>query len=619
MPASASASSRSLPAGPTNGAPARSSWSPGCSPTNMTSDFGEPSPKTVCVPVFQSGQALQPAAASVSFLSEGRVGTSGAAVSSSRLCWVIATFGYPGGVDTMRPSGAVAEWLGRGLQSLVHQFDSGRRLSRVPDRRRLPAGGAGLRRRLAPLTALLPAGRVPRHCPACIRTVSDASGTREDDSRVPERWRLPAGGAGLRRCLAPLTALLPAGRVPRHCPACIRTVSDASGTREDDSGVPDRRRLPAGGAGLRRRLAPLTALLPAGRVPRHCPACIRAVSDASGTREDDSRVPDRWRLPAGGAGLRRCLAPLTALLPAGRVPRHCPACIRTVSDASGTREDDSRVPERWRLPAGGAGLRRRLAPLTALLPAGRVPRHCPACIRTVSDASGTREDDSRVPERWRLPAGGAGLRRRLAPLTALLPAGRVARHCPACIRTVSDASGTREDDSRVPERRRLPAGGAGLRRRLAPLTALLPAGRVARHCPACIRTVSDASGTREDDSGVPDRRRLPAGGAGLRRRLAPLTALLPAGRVPRHCPACIRTVSDASGTREDDSRVPDRWRLPAGGARSEEHTSELQSLLHLVCRPRLEQETLQDHCDAPDRLEEDYYVPSLYRHFAVAV
>src|SRR5206468_5788981 len=200
MPASVNASSRSLPAGPTKGAPARSSWSPGCSPTNMTSDFGEPSPKTVCVPVFQSGQALQPAAASVSFLSEGRVGTSGAAVSSSRLCWVIATFGYPGGVDTMRPSGAVAEWLGRGLQSLVHQFDSGRRLSRVPDRRRLPAGGAGLRRRLAPLTALLPAGRVARHCPACIRTVSDASGTREDDSRglmVGLQAFLPRFGVGL--------------------------------------------------------------------------------------------------------------------------------------------------------------------------------------------------------------------------------------------------------------------------------------------------------------------------------------------------------------------------------------------------------------------------------------
>jgi hypothetical protein len=27
--------------------------------------------------------------------------------------------------------GAVAEWLGRGLQSLVHQFDSGRRLPLV--------------------------------------------------------------------------------------------------------------------------------------------------------------------------------------------------------------------------------------------------------------------------------------------------------------------------------------------------------------------------------------------------------------------------------------------------------------------------------------------------------
>ena len=28
----------------------------------------------------------------------------------------------------MTRPGAVAEWLGRGLQSLVHQFDSGRRL-----------------------------------------------------------------------------------------------------------------------------------------------------------------------------------------------------------------------------------------------------------------------------------------------------------------------------------------------------------------------------------------------------------------------------------------------------------------------------------------------------------
>src|SRR5579884_2081176 len=59
MPASSSASSSTRPAGPTNGRPARSSWSPGCSPTNSTRASAEPSPKTVCVPVCQSGHALQ--------------------------------------------------------------------------------------------------------------------------------------------------------------------------------------------------------------------------------------------------------------------------------------------------------------------------------------------------------------------------------------------------------------------------------------------------------------------------------------------------------------------------------------------------------------------------------
>ena len=49
----------------------------------------------------------------------------------------------------MSRPGAVAEWLGRGLQSLAHQFDSGRRLPQrrelglaIPSRRRqdsLPA------------------------------------------------------------------------------------------------------------------------------------------------------------------------------------------------------------------------------------------------------------------------------------------------------------------------------------------------------------------------------------------------------------------------------------------------------------------------------------------------
>src|SRR5262245_64683172 len=35
-------------------------------------------------------------------------------------------------------------------------------------------------------------------------------------------------------------------------------------------------------------------------------------------------------------------------------------------------------------------------------------------------------------------------------------------------------------------------------------------------------------------------------------------------------------------------RVHARWRAPAAGSRSEEHTSELQSLRHLVCRLLLE-------------------------------
>jgi hypothetical protein len=32
----------------------------------------------------------------------------------------------------MQRPGALAEWLGTGLQNLVHRFDSGRRLSVVP-------------------------------------------------------------------------------------------------------------------------------------------------------------------------------------------------------------------------------------------------------------------------------------------------------------------------------------------------------------------------------------------------------------------------------------------------------------------------------------------------------
>ena len=51
------------PAGPTNGSPFRSSWSPGCSPTNTIRAVSGPSPNTVCVAGSHSSHARQPAAA----------------------------------------------------------------------------------------------------------------------------------------------------------------------------------------------------------------------------------------------------------------------------------------------------------------------------------------------------------------------------------------------------------------------------------------------------------------------------------------------------------------------------------------------------------------------------
>ena len=47
-PAASSALSSSAPAGPTNGSPARSSRSPGCSPTSISDAVDEPRPNTVC-------------------------------------------------------------------------------------------------------------------------------------------------------------------------------------------------------------------------------------------------------------------------------------------------------------------------------------------------------------------------------------------------------------------------------------------------------------------------------------------------------------------------------------------------------------------------------------------
>src|SRR5215218_3885540 len=96
MPTSSRPWSSSRPAGPTKGRPSRSSRSPGCSPTSMTSACRAPSPNTVCVPVFQSGQARQSAAASRSFGNDGRSGTSGAALADSRGTIVVCVAGAPG-------------------------------------------------------------------------------------------------------------------------------------------------------------------------------------------------------------------------------------------------------------------------------------------------------------------------------------------------------------------------------------------------------------------------------------------------------------------------------------------------------------------------------------------
>src|SRR4051812_509914 len=63
MPAPSSAWLRSLPAGPTNGSPSRSSRSPGCSPTRTIEAFDGPREKTTWVAGRHSSQPRQPGAA----------------------------------------------------------------------------------------------------------------------------------------------------------------------------------------------------------------------------------------------------------------------------------------------------------------------------------------------------------------------------------------------------------------------------------------------------------------------------------------------------------------------------------------------------------------------------
>src|SRR5438874_2927976 len=80
MPASLSARSSSLPAGPTNGCPLRSSSFPGCSPTNISWAFFVPSPKTVCVPRRHRSHAWQSFEALRTLSIVGRSGISSAAL-----------------------------------------------------------------------------------------------------------------------------------------------------------------------------------------------------------------------------------------------------------------------------------------------------------------------------------------------------------------------------------------------------------------------------------------------------------------------------------------------------------------------------------------------------------
>src|SRR3954470_15341983 len=79
MPAASNALSSSLPDGPTNGRPALSSWSPGCSPTTMTRAVRGPSPNTVWVPTLNRWHPRQPLLAARSVFSVGRGGMKSAA------------------------------------------------------------------------------------------------------------------------------------------------------------------------------------------------------------------------------------------------------------------------------------------------------------------------------------------------------------------------------------------------------------------------------------------------------------------------------------------------------------------------------------------------------------
>ena len=147
-----SARSSSLPAGPTNGWPARSSASPGCSPTSISRARRAPSPNTVCVPRFHRSHAAA-VAASRTFGSVGRSG----AVPDRSAGLLAAPVRQHQLLDRPRDMLERRSVAGRLLVSAAPRCSVRRRCCRS----RLPVRRSRLRRELIALPAAARAARRP--------------------------------------------------------------------------------------------------------------------------------------------------------------------------------------------------------------------------------------------------------------------------------------------------------------------------------------------------------------------------------------------------------------------------------------------------------------------------
>src|SRR3712207_8138529 len=93
-----------------------------------------------------------------------------------------------------------------------------------------------------------------------------------------------------------------------------------------------------------------------------------------------------------------------------------------------------------------------------------------------------------------------------------------------------------------------------------------------------------------------------------RSTLFPYTTLFRSAEARRHRPGA-RNLALARRAAER----PDRRRLDAGGGRSEEHTSELQSRQYLVCRLLLEKKNKRLALLSPQlRLTHSYRAPAIH-------